>query len=172
FLMLDVTDYNTQFDKYLSKIISRTKKIMILCFNKIDLLTQQQLSAEKIKIENEFSFLKFVPRVFLSAKTSKNIHEPFSVAIDLYKRAKTHIQTSYLNKIIERICGYKIFKRRTKVGKIYYATQVGTSPLEIALFVNDKTFFSPSDLKFIENKLRQEAGLLNIPIALRLVERR
>ncbi len=171
FLMLDVTNYKTQFDKFLCKVILKNKKTLILCFNKIDLLSPEELKSEKKNIDREFPFLRFVPKVFFSSKVADNIHAPFSLAIDLYAQSTKRIKTSYLNKILEKIRTYKTFKRQRKLAKIYYATQVGILPIEIALFVNNKTLFAPTDLKFVENQIRKETGLYNIPITLKLIHR-
>lgn len=172
FLILDITNYDTQFDKYLCKLLIEAKKLTLLIFNKIDLLSQKNFEKEKKDIDRKFPFLYYVPKIFLSAKKKVNIWKPFELAVDLYNQAKTRLQTSVLNKIIARIASKKVFKIDGKIGKVYYVTQVGVLPIQLALFVNNKYLFKPSDLKFIENSIRKETGLFNVPISLKLIDKK
>ncbi len=172
FLLLDITNYDTQFDKYLCKLLLDGKKLVVLCFNKIDLLDKDKLQYEKKVIEKEFSYVSYVPKVFMSVKESMNIFKPFEFSIDLYNQAKSRIKTSVLNRIMTNIASEKVFKRSRKLGKIYYATQISVLPVGIAIFVNDRNLFKPSDLRFIENKIRKESGLSGIPIFLKLINRK
>ena len=56
--------------------------------------------------------------------------------------------------------------------RIYYAQQVGSKPLSIALFVNEPTWMHFSYLRYIENKIRDSFELKGSPINLLLRKRK
>ena len=60
---------------------------------------------------------------------------------------------------------------RTKVPKVFYATQVGTNPPTFVAFVNDPHLFPANYRRFLENKLRQELPFPEVPIRIAFRER-
>ncbi|HEY8240619.1 MAG TPA: hypothetical protein VIH35_04190, partial [Kiritimatiellia bacterium] len=50
--------------------------------------------------------------------------------------------------------------------KLYYATQVGTRPVRLRMFVNDPKRVTDSYRSFLINQLRKAAGLEGAPIVL------
>jgi len=53
---------------------------------------------------------------------------------------------------------------RGKYPRIYYATQVGTNPPWIVLFVNDPVLFKDDFRRFLENRFREAFPFEEIPI--------
>jgi GTP-binding protein len=56
--------------------------------------------------------------------------------------------------------------------KIFYATQVGTSPIRVRLFVNDPRRITPAYREYLIRNLRRVFGLEGAPILLHLSERK
>ncbi|HKK65291.1 MAG TPA: ribosome biogenesis GTPase Der, partial [Clostridia bacterium] len=55
--------------------------------------------------------------------------------------------------------------------KVYYATQVGSSPVRFLIFVNRKKGFPKSYVQYLTNSIRKELGFTNVPITVDLRER-
>jgi GTP-binding protein len=82
------------------------------------------------------------------------------------------VATSELNRFVEEVLA------RNPVpyygggnGRIYYVTQVGTSPPTFNVFVNRRAFFSRSYLRFLNNKLRERYGFEGAVIRIKLSEK-
>jgi GTP-binding protein len=59
---------------------------------------------------------------------------------------------------------------KKRQARIKYATQVSVKPTTFVLFVNQKSLFHFSYLRFIENRLREKFGFEGVPIKIELRE--
>ena len=118
--------------------------------------------------------LKTVPIAFTTASEGKNIQSVLDLTTEIYKQANTKVPTPKLNKAIEVISSQKVSGSRKNVGfpKIYYGTQVATSPVSILLFVNKPEFFDDNYLRFAANRLREMLDIEEVPIRLLVRARR
>jgi GTP-binding protein len=116
--------------------------------------------------------LDFVPISFISAKTGFNIWENVRLSKELYKQSNTKLQTSVINKALKRVReAQSPTTKSATIPRIYYATQTGTNPPEITMFVNEPALFGPSYQKFVLNRLRHELSFSEIPLRLNLRKR-
>ena len=54
--------------------------------------------------------------------------------------------------------------KRSKVPKIYYATQVGSCPPTFVLFVNEPRLFSREYRRYVENAFREALEFEELPL--------
>ena len=174
-LVIDAQAGIIEQDKHVVGYAIDSKKAIILVVNKWDLVNKNVVTTNSFieDIKKQFKFLDYAPVVFCSALKKTNIAEIFKTIDVVYESYNFEIKTSVLNEIIQDA---QMFNETPNFNggrcKIYYAEQVGTKPLSIALFCNDPKFMHFSYLRFIENRIRESFDLKGSPINLILRKRR
>jgi len=110
--------------------------------------------------------LRHAPIVFTTARSGEKVNETIDVALSLHRQAQTRLTTGRLNAALQEILALRgpSAKHGTRPVKIYYATQVGTRPLRLKMFVNDPDLVLPAYRKFLEKRLREKFGLEGAPL--------
>jgi GTP-binding protein len=116
-------------------------------------------------IEEEVPFLHHCPKVFISAKTGRNVEKIFPLAQQVNTDSKKRITTHQLNKFV----GAAMQKNHPPMlmGKrlrIYYMAQVGIEPPKFVFFVNFPNLMADSYRKYLYNQFREEYGFVGVPI--------
>lgn len=174
-LLLDINEGIKEQDKHVVGYAIEEKKAIIIVCNKYDLIKKDNDTMNNFikQIRKEFKFLDYAPIIFTSAVTKLRVNDMFNLINKVYESYTYEIKTSVLNKIIEEAQAMNESPdfNGGRV-KIYYAQQVSTKPLTIALFVNDPNYMHFSYLRYIENKIRDSFELIGSPIVLLLRKRK
>lgn len=147
-----------------AKILSEINEAfsgIILVVNKWD---EQEKGEESQKrflahIRRQISFLPWIPVVFLSAKTKKNVDRIFPAANAIFDERKKKIGTGKLNAFLQEIqllhipAGMKNTKPRMK-----YMTQIGVHPPHFVVFGSKLDSLHFSYQRYFENRLRDAFG--------------
>ena len=169
-LLLDATQGPTAQDKKIASLIQGHAKGCVVLVNKWDLaegrLTQRQYEPA---LRHAVPFLDYAPVVFVSTQTGFNIRKTVEAIDHVAAQVRKPISTGVLNRAILRACQrLQPPMIRGKRLKIYYATQIGTAPIRIALFVNDAGRLTPAYSSFLIRCLREDQGLEGAPVLLEL----
>jgi GTP-binding protein len=108
--------------------------------------------------------IKYAPIAFTSAVQRRGIEELMDTAVEVAEQHAYRFQTAELNRIFEEATWDHPLSRKGKQLKIYYATQVGTRPPTLALFVNDPDLMHFSHLAYLENQIRKRVPLQGTPL--------
>lgn len=174
-LVIDGEKGITEQDKHVVGYAVEAKKAIILVVNKWDLVKKDNnTQAEFTKnIRKEFKFLDYAPVIYLSALNKTKVNDLFSLISQVYESYIFQIKTSVLNEIIQEA---QMMNESPDFNggrvRIYYAQQVASKPLTIALFVNDPHFMHFSYMRYIENRIRESFELMGSPINLVLRKRK
>lgn len=168
-LMMDAQQGMTVQEKKIANMIEEAGKGCILLFNKWDLVKGFRMEHCLKSIEDEAGFLKHCPKVFLSAKTGRNVDKIFPLIKQVDEDSKKRISTHQLNKFIEK-CLQKnhppmLMGKRLR---IYYMAQVEEQPPRFILFVNYPNLMVDSYKKYLYNQFREEYGFMGVPILMHL----
>lgn len=166
-LMLDAQQGLTREEKKIANSIEEAGKGCILLFNKWDLVKGFRMEHCLQGIEEEAPFLKHCPKLFMSAKTGRNVDKIFAQVKEVDENSRKRITTHQLNKFIGS-CLQKnhppmIDGRRLR---IYYMAQVGIQPPKFILFVNYPNLMMESYKKYLYNQFRDTYSFLGVPIQL------
>lgn len=174
-LVIDGEKGITEQDKHVVGYAVEAKKAIILVVNKWDLVKKDNnTQAEFTKnIRKEFKFLDYAPVIYLSALNKTKVNDLFTLINQVYESYIFQIKTSVLNEIIQeaQMMNDSPDFNGGRV-RIYYAQQVASKPLTIALFVNDPHFMHFSYMRYIENRIRESFELMGSPINLVLRKRK
>ena len=173
-MMLDAQQGPTSQDKKIASKVVQSKKGCVLMVNKWDLAMEDEITQRRYgaALQPTLQFLNFVPTVFLSSKTGYNIRNSIEaidyVATQIRVQLTTGVLNSVLHDAFERVQPPLVGGHRLK---FYYATQTGTQPVRISLFVNNRKKVTANYRTYLTKGLRAAFGLEGAPIVLRFRDR-
>lgn len=173
-IMLDATEGFTEQDSKVAGYAHEQGKACVVAVNKWDLIEKNDRTMQEFhtKLENDFSFMSYVPFVFISAKTGQRINKLYELIKYTYGQNSMRISTGMLNDVLAyattRVQPPSDKGRRLK---IYYMTQPSTKPPTFVTFVNRADLFHFSYRRYIENQIRSTFGLEETPIRFIVRER-
>lgn len=164
-LMLDAQQGITREEKKIANMIEEAGKGCILLFNKWDLVKGFRMEHCMQGVEEEVPFLKHCPKLFMSAKTGRNVDKIFETVVDVSENSEKRISTHQLNKFV----GECLQKNHPPMlnGKrlrIYYMAQVGIKPPKFVLFVNHPSLMVESYKKYLYNQFRESYSFSGMPL--------
>ncbi len=164
--VLDISSQFTRQDMQIAGMIKDNLKPLVMVLNKWDIFNNKE-KAEKIikEINKTFHFINFAPKLFVSAKTGKNIERILEFTNIVYKNYIKRIQTAEVNKVFAMIHDRTpILTENSNPVNIKYITQIKSSPPLFALFSGRKEKLKPSAEKFLERKFREAFDFTGTPI--------
>lgn len=141
-------------------------KACIVAVNKWDAVEKDSNTMEEFTndLKEKFSFMSYVPFIFISAKTGQRIDKLFPLINSVNSQNSMRITTGMLNDVLSyattRVQPPSDKGRRLK---IYYMTQASTKPPTFVVFVNRADLFHFSYQRYIENQIRQTLDLQALP---------
>ncbi len=149
-------------------------KACIVAVNKWDAVDKSTGSMEEYTndLKEKFSFMSYVPFIFISAKTGQRVDKLFELINSVNSQNCMRITTGMLNDVLSyattRVQPPSDKGRRLK---IYYMTQASVRPPTFVVFVNRADLFHFSYQRYIENQIRQTFGLTGTPVRFVIRER-
>ena len=142
-------------------------KACIVAVNKWDAVDKSTGTMEEYTndLKEKFSFMSYVPFIFISAKTGQRVDKLFELINSVNSQNCMRITTGMLNDVLSyattRVQPPSDKGRRLK---IYYMTQASVRPPTFVVFVNRADLFHFSYQRYIENQIRQTFGLTGTPV--------
>ena len=168
-LVIDAIKGLTEQDKHVVGYAIESKKAIGILVNKWDGIEKDNstMSDFTTKIKNNFKFLDYAPILYVSALTKQRVKEIMPTIKKIYDSYTFNIKTSVLNEIIQEA---QMMNETPDFNggrcRIYYAQQVSSKPMTIALFCNEPSWMHFSYLRYLENKIRDSFELVGSPINL------
>jgi len=168
-LMVDSQHGVTTEEKKIAKDIERAGKGCVVALNKWDLIKNVRMEHAMKGLEHEIPFLAHCPKLFISAKTGRNIEKLFplfsTVLASLNARISTHKLNKALMQWMKQFHPPMINGRRLRV---YYISQVATNPPHFVLFVNSPHLMEGSYKRYLINQLRKTFSFEGVPFVFTL----
>lgn len=171
-LLFDGVEGITEQDTKIAGLLLRQGRACILIINKWDLREHEAGARQAYQSEllRRFGFLSWAPVLYATALRPESLRGLFPVIDHTMAAFSNRIPTGPLNQFLQKVLEThplpvkkgKITKR-TRAG---FITQVATKPPVFALFVGHPESMTPSYLRFIENRLREEFPLAGTPVRL------
>lgn len=175
-LILSADEGITDQDKQIAQTIEESGKGCILLLNKWDLIKGVQMEPVHRDLNEALPFFQHTPKLCISATTGRNCEaEKIAELIDtVHENLIFRIPTGELNRLIaQAIASHPpAMMQGGKRLHIYYATQAGTQPPEIVLFVNNKTLLQQSYLRYIQNEIRKVHPFTGCPLRLTVKQKK
>jgi GTPase len=156
-------------DKHIAALIQAEQKACVMMINKWDIAVEKEMK-EKETTETLYKILPFMsycPLVLISAKTGYNIRKSIEVIDAVAAQTQVKLPTGMLNRtLVEATHRVVAPAKAGKRLRVYYAVQVGTSPILIRMFVNDPKLATKQYTDFMTRALRERFGLEGAPIVI------
>jgi GTP-binding protein len=138
-----------------------------LVVNKWDLVEDRAAARRNIEdeVEQTMAFVRHAPMVFLSALTGRGAHRLFPAMAELHRAHSLRVPSADLNRVVGQAWQAHpppVSGRREP--RLFYCTQVGTSPPRFVLFTNLPGQPHFSYIRHLENTLRSTFGFDGVPI--------
>lgn len=172
-VMVDALEGLTEQDKRIFDYVQEQGAAMVLLWSKWDLIEDKEARFKALSgdIDLKAPFLKYVPFVTISNLTRQRIFAVFEYIDRVAAAAAKRVPTAVLNRLMEDIrAAHTPSSRKGRYAKILYATQAGVKPATFVLFVNQKSLFHFSYLRYIENRIREAFGFEGVPLRIELRE--
>lgn len=173
-IVIDAQVGFTEQDSKVAGYAHEKGKACVVAVNKWDAIEKDTHTMDEFRkgLEDDLSFMSYVPFVFISAKTGLRIDKLFEKIKYVAEQNAVRIPTGRLNDVIAyataRVQPPSDKGRRLK---IYYMTQASTKPPTFIAFVNRAELFHFSYQRYIENQIRETFSLDGTPIVIKVRER-
>ena len=168
-LVVDCMSGVTAEEKKIARSIEDAGKGCILLLNKWDLVSHIRMEHAMRGLEEEVPFLVHAPKVFISAKTGRNIRTIFPLIKEVLASSQKRIPTHQLNKALLQWMAKNhppyIGGRRLR---IYFMSQVDINPPRFILFVNSPLLLDDTYKRYLVNNIRSTFNFSGVPFSLHL----
>lgn len=173
-IMVDALEGFTEQDSKIAGYAHEQGKGCVVAVNKWDAVEKDGKTMQEYqkKLETDFSFMSYVPFVFISAKTGQRLDKLFKTIVEVDAENKKRVTTGALNGVLAYATArVQPPSDKGKRLKIYYITQPSTRPPTFVAFVNKKDLFHFSYQRYLENQIRETFGLKGTPVRIIVRER-
>ncbi len=168
-LILDATQEISDQDQKIAGKIEEAGRACVIVVNKWDLIDDKSSKLMKEFVENvrtELRSIAYSEVIFTSAINKQRVTKIIEAADRAHAMTKKRIGTGLLNQIVNESVALvpPPSSKRGKRLKVYYTTQVSSSPPTFILFGNDDKLMTKNYHSYIERKLREAFGFEGTPI--------
>lgn len=164
-LLLDAREGMTVQDKKILQSIEDQGKGCLVLLNKWDLVPGFRMEHVLKALRIESPFLAHCPILCISAIAQRNLDKIFHQVDTIAESGKQRMTTGQLNRFLEQSVALQsppmILGRRLR---IYYMTQVATSPPRFVIFVNRPQLMTDTYKKFLMNRFRKLSPFTGHPL--------
>ncbi len=173
-IVIDATVGFTEQDSKVAGYAHEQGKACVVAINKWDAIEKDTNTMNEYtsKLKSDFSFMSYVPFVFISAKTGQRLDKLFDTIKLVAEKNSIRISTGKLNDVLAYATSrVQPPSDKGKRLKIYYMTQPTTKPPTFVTFVNKAELFHFSYQRYLENQIRETFGLEGTPVRFIVRER-
>lgn len=172
-LFFDCGESISKVDKQLAHYIEQQFKPCIFVVNKWDKAAGTVPTERWVRyLRENFPSMEHCPIAFITGQTGKNMKALLNHAQMLYKQAQTRVSTAKINKLLQAATNQQqppLYMNRRP--KIYFGSQIATTPPTIILMCNMPLGFPPSYRRYLINVFREHLPFGEVPVRLYFQER-
>ncbi len=169
-LVIDALDGVTEQDQRLAGIIEEKGRACVVVVNKWDAVEKDSHTMPIVEkeVRSKLYFLDWATILFTSAVTGKRVDSIFALASIAVQQHRRRVSTSVVNEILQEALSWRSppTTRGGRQGRLYYGTQVASSPPSFTLFVNEPKLFGDTYRRYVERHLREGLGFDGTPLRL------
>jgi GTP-binding protein len=167
-LFFDCIEPISKVDKQLAHYIEQQFKPCIFVINKWDRVAGKVPTERWVRyLREHFPTMAYCPIAFITGETGKNVKALLNHAQMLFKQSQTRVSTPKINKLLKAALQRQQpplhINRRPK---IYFGSQIATTPPTIILMCNMPQGFPPSYQRYLINVFRDNLPFGEVPIRL------
>jgi len=165
-LVVDGAEGPTEHDQRIASKVESRGRAAVIVINKWDLVQKEGNAVDVMEsLAHKFRFASHLPLLRVSALTGRGVEKILPLVDEAYVQWNSRISTPLLNSFLS---GVKEKKAPPSKGarqlKMYYATQAGTAPPTVVIFVNDAGIVTADYRRYLARLLREEYGFWGSPL--------
>lgn len=174
-LVLDGEQMLEKQDLAIARTVLDQGRALIIAVNKWDAVTDKSAAGQRLRdrLDTSLAQVRGIPWIPVSALRGSNLDKLLDAVLNIYDIWNTRIPTSRLNRWLERMVEQHpppLSKGRRL--RLRYMTQVKARPPTFAAFVSQADELPESYVRYLIGGLRDEFGLVGVPIRVNLRKRR
>jgi GTP-binding protein len=163
-LLVDATEGVTSQDQRIAREVVDAGVGLVIILNKWDALDEEQRELTERSLPDRFGFVSWAPVLRMAARTGARMQRLPDALEAVLAARETRIPTGQLNRSIRHwISAHPPPVRKGRRPKIHYAVQAGTAPPTFVVFQSGGEL-GDDYLRFLENRLREEADFTGNPL--------
>jgi len=177
-VVLLVLDSETMLEKQdltIARMALDEGRALVIAANKWDTVDDKNTASRILRdrLDTSLTQVRGVPWIPISAARGTNLTKLLDAVLDTYDRWNTRVPTARLNRWLEAMLeAHPTPLAKGRRVKIRYMTQVKARPPTFAAFVSQAAELPDSYVRYLTGGLRDEFGLVGVPIRLNLRQRR
>ncbi len=160
-LVLDATQPISKQDQRIGGMVTEAGKGLILLLNKTDLIDKEKRKEKMVEIRQNFLFCRYAPVLPCSAVTKEGLLKIFDLAMMVHRNRHRRIETRDLREFYESVTNIQPLGM---AGTSKFLTQAEDIPPTFVLFVKNPKNVDVTQLRHLENRLRERFGFEGTPV--------
>ena len=160
-LLINANEEVSNQDKKIAGTVLEQGKGLIILINKIDLLKGEERTAKMLETERAFPFCRFAPKLAGSAVTRENLPKLFALALMIHRNMQRRIAPRELHDFVRDVINGQPM---SSLKSCKHMTQAKDPPPTFVLFVRDPKKVQVTQLRYLENRLRERFGMEGVPV--------
>lgn len=174
-LVLDAEMMLEKQDLTIARMALEEGRALVIAANKWDAVQDRNAASRMLRDRLDISLtqVRGVPWIPVSAVRGSNLDKLLDAVLDTYDRWNKRVATARLNRWLEAMLdAHPPPLAKGRRVKIRYITQVKARPPTFAAFVSQAAELPDSYVRYLTGGLRDEFGLVGVPIRLNLRQRK
>jgi GTP-binding protein len=181
FLVLDAVEGLADQDKKIAALATAEGRGLLIVLNKWDLVERAvdtvgrragSAAEARERIRFQFPVLAYAPVLTVSAATGAGVARLLATAVEVRAQLTRRATTGRLNQALAGwVARYRPPGRDVNY-RVRYLVQVSANPVRFAAFVNRRAGFPVTYVHYLENCIRRDFGMPNVPVAIELRQSR
>jgi GTPase len=168
-LLLDATQGVADQDAHIAGYVLDAGRAVVIAINKWDAVDSYQRQMLERSIEQRLAFLKFAPRVEISALKRQGLGPLWKAIAAAHASATAKLSTPVLTRLIHDAVAHQAPKRAgTFRPKLRYAHQGGMNPPVVVVHGNSLEHVTDSYKRFLEGRIREHFKLVGTPLRIEM----
>lgn len=160
-LVLDATEDISRQDKRIAGLAAERGAGILILLNKIDLVDKEKKAERLAEIQIAFPFCRYAPVIPVSTETREGLLKMFDVIEMIQRNRRRRVPIKDLQRwFMDTVEG----KPLGPIGRAKHVTQADEVPPTFVIFVKDPKAVEVSQLRFVENRIRETWDFAGSPI--------
>lgn len=176
-IVLFVVDVSLSFerqDKFLAGLIMDSESSIIVVLNKWDKISQKDQKKYLQYFDRTFSFMAWVPKIFVSAKTGLNVKKIFELILQAANARQIEVSENALDKFLKKLI--KKHKPQAATGRtkpyLHSLKQTDVNPPQFTLLVAKGVGLKDNYIKFLAKQIREKFDFFACPIKIKVGQKK
>ncbi len=168
-LLLDATQGVGDQDAHIAGYVLEAGRAVVIAVNKWDAVDRYQRELVERSIEQRLAFLKFAPRVHISALKRQGLGPLWSAIAKAHASATAKLPTPVLTRLVHEAVEHQAPRRAGAFRpKLRYAHQGGMNPPIVVVHGNALEHVTDAYKRYLEGRIRDHFGLVGTPLRIEL----